>query len=286
MIYSIMMRNFFFTFLKRGRVLSPSRRGWTLTRGNLSPTTVRKFIYIRLISPGSIKITPLEWRKKLEECFTVRILLLKENPSMGYTDVEIGIFSPNASKHTAAEKLKLVLSEFPDPYISFKKGWGAVASHFVGVDSSKQVAIFGASSLGETLSVTRTHRKQLAARRGDRPWPIRFPARFFSFRNTLLACLVFQVVNNLLLWQFPPLVDIIFDTVNIHIDEYLEYMNECLQYLYRSIKDLWWGAEPVPSSTPPEANKSESQKVVEGFVIFVGPFVALYGVSLIISLFK
>lgn len=33
MIYSIMMINFFFTFLKRGRVLSPSRRGWTLTRG-------------------------------------------------------------------------------------------------------------------------------------------------------------------------------------------------------------------------------------------------------------
>ena len=49
-----------------------------------------------------------------------------------------------------------------------------------------------------------------------------------------------------------------------------------------TISDSIYGsAEPVPSSTPPEA-KPESKKVVEGLIISVSPFVLLVGLSCII----
>jgi len=213
--------------------------------GELSPTTIRRFILIRLIAPAGINVGAAEFKNRLDKCFTVRILLFQENPAVGYRDISLGIFSPDASKHNAEKKLRSVLlPEFPDPIISFKKGWGAVASHFSDV-YPKRATIFGAPALREAELIVRDSRKQSATRGKKEIRP-----RKLLPRNLFLKCIIwsftYQFIHHLLEWRLPHLPDMIYEIVKAHI------------------KELWWGAEPVPSSVPPEP-KLESE---EGWILF------------------
>jgi hypothetical protein len=213
--------------------------------GELSTTTVRKFCLIRLIAPEGINVGAVEFKNRLDKCFTVRILLFQENPVVGYRDITLGIFSPDASKHNAEKRLRSVLlPEFPDPIIFFKKGWGAVASHFSGV-YPKRTIIFGAPALREAELIVRGSRKQSATRRKKE-----IRSRRFLPRNSILKCMIwiftYQFIHHLLEWRFPLLLCVIYEILKAHI------------------KELRWGAEPVPSSVPPEP-KLESE---EGWILF------------------
>lgn len=177
-----------------------------------APTTIRKYVLVHFVSESRIAVGPLELQKRIQTCFPVKILLIKETqPSPSYYEITMGISSLNASKHTSQKVLRS--PEFPNVCISFKKGWKSVLLHFVHVNQ-EQVTIFGATSLAETnnlIQKEKTRHKlsikgrgaQLGKNQNRKGWAIRPSARYFSLRNTLIACLIFNVISWLFRWEFP-----------------------------------------------------------------------------------
>jgi hypothetical protein len=88
--------------------LGPKRENGSI-RDELAPTTVRRYIIIKLRIPVSKRIDIDLLKKEIEKSFTLRIFLFEPITWDEYKEVRLGIFSPNASKHTAEKKLFSVL---------------------------------------------------------------------------------------------------------------------------------------------------------------------------------
>lgn len=239
---------------------------------------MRKYVLVHFVSESRIAVDPLELQRRVQTSFPFEILLIKETKSSpSYYEMTLGIFSMNISKHTSKRVLRSAFPEFRNVCISFKRGWKSVLLHFVNANP-EQVTIFGATSLAEANfiiqeeeTIYKLSKKGaiLGKNQNRKGWALLRPsARYFSLRNTLIACLIFNVISYFFRWEFPPLFD--------KLDNIYHY----LQSIYGYMQEFWCEAEPVPSSIPPE-QKSESRKMFEGGCIVLVPFVFFLGLSYI-----